>query len=138
MNATYGIGTPLALGVLPWDSTCSNISSHLDNGVRDVCLAVPRLPGQGYARVRLAYLGSGILGKTLHEKLSHAGVTVAESPATDVVDASSRFPNESGFDGGDCCPCTCINTTLARGDKFPGGFECVDPSARQRQRHHQS
>ena len=38
------------------------------------------------------------------------------------------FSISSGYDGGDCCECTCVST-----DDFTcgqnGGFACVDPSA---------
>ena len=35
----------------------------------------------------------------------------------------------SGFDGGDCCECTCVDTVLYEcGDASRGGFDCLDPS----------
>ena len=36
----------------------------------------------------------------------------------------------SGFDGGDCCECTCVDTMdFTCGDESFGTFDCVDPSA---------
>lgn len=36
----------------------------------------------------------------------------------------------SGYDGGDCCDCTCISTDEHTcGDLGKGGFACIDPSA---------
>ena len=36
----------------------------------------------------------------------------------------------SGYDGGDCCECTCVSTdAFTCGDIDLGGFSCVDPSA---------
>ncbi|CAN0542762.1 unnamed protein product, partial [Scytosiphon promiscuus] len=38
-------------------------------------------------------------------------------------------PFIAGFDGGDCCECTCVSTnSFTCGDDFNGGFECLDPS----------
>lgn len=35
-----------------------------------------------------------------------------------------------GYDGGDCCICTCESETLCGTSRdFGGGFDCVDPSA---------
>eukprot|EP00904_Undaria_pinnatifida_P003009 jgi/Undpi1/12709/HiC_scaffold_6.g02377.m1 len=37
---------------------------------------------------------------------------------------------ECGYDGGDCCECTCVSSTeFTCGDPNNGGFACVDPSA---------
>ena len=39
----------------------------------------------------------------------------------------SRQP---GYDGGDCCECTCVSTDeYTCGDDNHGGFACVDPGA---------
>ena len=63
--------------------------------------------------------------ETLHKKHVHAG-----SPTADIVDVSLPFLNASGYDGGDCCQCTCVSTTsFTCCDEFHGGFECLDPSA---------
>lgn len=36
----------------------------------------------------------------------------------------------SGYDGGDCCECTCVSTAFFTcGSEDYGGFACVDPSA---------
>lgn len=36
----------------------------------------------------------------------------------------------SGYDGGDCCECTCVSTVdFTCGSEDHGGFACVDPSA---------
>ncbi|CAM9194446.1 unnamed protein product, partial [Laminaria digitata] len=38
--------------------------------------------------------------------------------------------NGAGYDGGDCCECTCVDTdTFNCGDEEFGGFACLDPSA---------
>ena len=35
-----------------------------------------------------------------------------------------------GYDGGDCCQCTCVSTEeFTCGDEFHGGYACLDPSA---------
>ena len=39
-------------------------------------------------------------------------------------------PLGSGYDGGDCCECTCVSTSEHTcGDEEFGGFECLDPKA---------
>lgn len=39
-------------------------------------------------------------------------------------------PPASGYDGGDCCECTCVSTEeFTCGDEDNGGFACIDPSA---------
>ena len=36
----------------------------------------------------------------------------------------------TGYDGGDCCQCTCVSTDLFTcGNEDDGGFACIDPSA---------
>ena len=36
----------------------------------------------------------------------------------------------SGYDGGDCCACTCESTVdYTCGDPDTGGYACIDPSA---------
>ena len=36
----------------------------------------------------------------------------------------------SGYDGGDCCQCTCVSTEdYTCGDDHHGGYACLDPSA---------
>ena len=36
----------------------------------------------------------------------------------------------SGYDGGDCCECTCVSTDdFTCGDSSDGGYTCVDPGA---------
>ena len=35
----------------------------------------------------------------------------------------------SGYDGGDCCHCTCVSANFACGTGSNGGFACRDPSA---------
>ena len=38
------------------------------------------------------------------------------------------IPTESGYDGGDCCQCTCVsNRDILCGEAF--GFACIDPLA---------
>ncbi|CAN0428888.1 unnamed protein product, partial [Laminaria digitata] len=33
-----------------------------------------------------------------------------------------------GYDGGDCCECTCVDTfSFTCGEEFHGGFDCLDP-----------
>ena len=40
------------------------------------------------------------------------------------------FRTLSGYDGGDCCLCTCESTLeFTCGDQSHGGFACIDPSA---------
>lgn len=34
-----------------------------------------------------------------------------------------------GFDGGDCCQCTCVDASFTCGDEANGGFDCIDPNA---------
>ena len=44
------------------------------------------------------------------------------------MSAAKSFPTESGYDGGDCCQCTCVsNRDILCGEAF--GFACLDPSA---------
>ena len=39
-------------------------------------------------------------------------------------------PTASGYDGGDCCECTCISTVLHTcGEESSSFFSCVDPEA---------
>lgn len=39
-------------------------------------------------------------------------------------------PHQSGYDGGDCCSCTCVDTVHYRcGSEHHGGFACLDPGA---------
>lgn len=41
-----------------------------------------------------------------------------------------NFPPASGYDGGDCCQCTCVDTEeYTCGDHGHGGYACLDPSA---------
>ena len=35
----------------------------------------------------------------------------------------------SGYDGGDCCSCTCVSANFECGTGSNGGFACRDPSA---------
>lgn len=40
------------------------------------------------------------------------------------------FRTVSGFDGGDCCECTCVSTpSFTCGDGSHGDFDCIDPDA---------
>eukprot|EP00904_Undaria_pinnatifida_P003012 jgi/Undpi1/12711/HiC_scaffold_6.g02379.m1 len=37
---------------------------------------------------------------------------------------------ECGYDGGDCCECTCVSTAnFSCGKEYHGGYTCVDPNA---------
>ena len=39
-------------------------------------------------------------------------------------------PTASGYDGGDCCECSCVSTEdYICGDDANGGFDCLDPSS---------
>ena len=59
-----------------------------------------------------------------------------ETPLHIVSDCGAHAPSRrtlirrlpSGFDGGDCCECTCVSTEqYTCGEN--GGFSCLDPSA---------
>ena len=40
------------------------------------------------------------------------------------------LPNISGYDGGDCCECTCVSTeSYECGAGHHDGYSCIDPSA---------
>ncbi|CAM9103533.1 unnamed protein product [Laminaria digitata] len=44
-------------------------------------------------------------------------------------DDTNNF-EQCGYDGGDCCECTCVSTeAFTCGDEGNGGFDCQDPSA---------
>lgn len=44
--------------------------------------------------------------------------------------SSIRAKTASGYDGGDCCECTCVNTAnYTCGSDHHGGYACLDPSA---------
>ena len=46
------------------------------------------------------------------------------------IDIWSRCPTGTGYDGGDCCECTCNDTPqFICGDPQFGGFACLDPNA---------
>lgn len=44
---------------------------------------------------------------------------------------SAAFSRTSwaGYDGGDCCECTCVSAAYTCGDSTHGGYACIDPSA---------
>lgn len=68
--------------------------------------------------------------ETLLKEHTPARSINANPPPTGVVNEWLLSPNVSGYDGGDCCQCTCVSTTsFTCGDNFHGGFQCIDPSA---------
>ena len=45
-------------------------------------------------------------------------------------DLMLHFQTTPGYDGGDCCECTCVDTPYFRcGSNHHGGYACLDPSA---------
>ncbi|CAM9313647.1 unnamed protein product [Ectocarpus sp. 8 AP-2014] len=44
----------------------------------------------------------------------------------EVTSCVGSTPPPSGYDGGDCCDCTCVDAVYECGY---GGFDCTDPAA---------
>ena len=81
-------------------------------------------------RVR-SRIGRAQNGLTRTSRRSRCSETVGNTNVINVFVATSRAANTSttatGYDGGDCCECTCVDTAdHTCGDH---GFSCLDPDA---------
>ena len=59
-------------------------------------------------------------------------LTTGQRNDTQSSNQYARYPCQMmpGYDGGDCCECTCVSTeNYTCGDDFHGGYACIDPSA---------
>ena len=88
-------------------NVCGGILSTSPSKLRDVCCA----PSVG-----------------LHNQILR--LTPGLSPRRRWYFRDLLFCNDPGYDGGDCCECTCVSTAnFSCGKEYHGGYTCVDPNA---------